>query len=301
MPLPPAARPATTTRKWALAARALGMSSGIFAMGIDIMRDWSAVGIGDRRPATCSEMACRRHRRSACLWRLITATFPSIPIRTRGAALRTGGLFKWSRSSWADYDRRSLSEGGVILERAHKPRRYRSRRLCWGSNTSAPRRTRCARCALPWGSALEWRIGTYVKATAESHGQIGDRANDGVRINGSELRAKVGGEAGIWAARSAAASSMRRPAAASIPIWSTTWAGSTLRISRSIPRLWQAKPASPRPAARATPRAAGQRNRRSCRAGAAQQLPAEPGHQPLSARIADLGQHQLPRSARARR
>ncbi len=39
-------------------------------------------------------------------------------------------------------------------------------------------------------------IGTYVKATAESHGQIGDRANDAVRINGSELRAKVFGEGG---------------------------------------------------------------------------------------------------------
>ena len=39
-------------------------------------------------------------------------------------------------------------------------------------------------------------IGTYVKATSESHAQIGDRANDALRINGAELRAKVVGEGG---------------------------------------------------------------------------------------------------------
>ncbi len=39
-------------------------------------------------------------------------------------------------------------------------------------------------------------IGTYVKATPESHAQIGDRANDALRINGVELHAKVVGEGG---------------------------------------------------------------------------------------------------------
>src|SRR5919205_981843 len=39
-------------------------------------------------------------------------------------------------------------------------------------------------------------IGTYVKATTESHADVGDKANDGIRINGRELRARVVGEGG---------------------------------------------------------------------------------------------------------
>src|SRR5690606_33553838 len=39
-------------------------------------------------------------------------------------------------------------------------------------------------------------IGTYVKATDERHGEVGDSANDGVRVNGAELRARVVGEGG---------------------------------------------------------------------------------------------------------
>ncbi len=39
-------------------------------------------------------------------------------------------------------------------------------------------------------------IGTYVKATRETHAQAGDRANDAVRVNGAQLRAKVVAEGG---------------------------------------------------------------------------------------------------------
>ncbi|WP_033368069.1 NAD-glutamate dehydrogenase domain-containing protein, partial [Dactylosporangium aurantiacum] len=39
-------------------------------------------------------------------------------------------------------------------------------------------------------------IGTYVKATSESHADVGDKANDYLRVNGRELRAKVVGEGG---------------------------------------------------------------------------------------------------------
>lgn len=42
-------------------------------------------------------------------------------------------------------------------------------------------------------------IGTYVKARRENDAEVGDRANDAVRINGDELRCKVVGKAAIWA------------------------------------------------------------------------------------------------------
>ena len=57
-------------------------------------------------------------------------------------------------------------------------------------------------------------IGTYVKAAAESHADVGDRANDAVRIDGRELRCKVVAEAATWASPSAAASRRRWPACA---------------------------------------------------------------------------------------
>lgn len=39
-------------------------------------------------------------------------------------------------------------------------------------------------------------VGTYVKSSAETHQQVGDRTNDGVRVNGAELRVKVVAEDG---------------------------------------------------------------------------------------------------------
>src|SRR5690606_23933524 len=39
-------------------------------------------------------------------------------------------------------------------------------------------------------------IGTYIKATGESHADVGDKANDGLRVNGNEVRARVIGEGG---------------------------------------------------------------------------------------------------------
>ena len=48
----------------------------------------------------------------------------------------------------------------------------------------------------PVGLLWNGGIGTYVKATAESHAQVGDKANDGLRVNGSEVRARCVGEGG---------------------------------------------------------------------------------------------------------
>jgi len=56
-------------------------------------------------------------------------------------------------------------------------------------------------------------IGTYAKAGSESNSDVGDRSNDAVRIDGSELRCKVIGEGGTWGSPSSAASSTRGTAA----------------------------------------------------------------------------------------
>ena len=71
-------------------------------------------------------------------------------------------------------------------------------------------------------------IGTYVKATDESHGEVRDRANDAIRADGREIRAKVVGEGGNLGCTQrgrveyAQSGGPERPAAASTPTSSTT-------------------------------------------------------------------------------
>jgi len=61
---------------------------------------------------------------------------------------------------------------------------------------------------------VERGIGTYVKASGESNGDVGDRSNDAVRIDAAMLNCKVVGEGGISASRSSAAWSSPSAAAA---------------------------------------------------------------------------------------
>ncbi len=108
-------------------------------------------------------------------------------------------LFRLPRSSWADYDRACLSAGGVVLERAHKSVALTPQaRALLGLEQERATPPEVVRAILKLPVDLLWNggIGTYLKASDESHGEIGDRANDAVRINGAELRAKVLGEGG---------------------------------------------------------------------------------------------------------
>ena len=65
-------------------------------------------------------------------------------------------------------------------------------------------------------------IGTYIKAASESHADVRDKANDEVRVNGGEMRAKVLGEGGNLGATQLAASNTGKAAAAAAPMPSTT-------------------------------------------------------------------------------
>jgi glutamate dehydrogenase len=108
-------------------------------------------------------------------------------------------LFALPRSSWDDYDRVKLSPGGGIFPRSAKrvelsePAR-RALHLEPGSLTPAE----LIRAILLAPADLLWNggIGTYVKASHESHEQVRDRANDAVRVDGRDLRVRVVGEGG---------------------------------------------------------------------------------------------------------
>lgn len=110
-------------------------------------------------------------------------------------------LFDLPRSSWDDYDRSLISEGGGVFSRAAKsvqitPQMRQALRLSDDVAALSPaeliRTLLCAPVDLLWNGG----IGTYVRASDETNEQIGDKANDTIRITGKELRVRVVGEGG---------------------------------------------------------------------------------------------------------
>ncbi|HSO07002.1 MAG TPA: NAD-glutamate dehydrogenase [Pelomicrobium sp.] len=108
-------------------------------------------------------------------------------------------LFALPRSSWADYDVGLISKGGGVFARSAKSIRLTPEaRACLGVDASAltPQELIQAILRAPVDLLYNGGIGTYVKASDETHADAGDRTNDGVRIDARELRCRVVGEGG---------------------------------------------------------------------------------------------------------
>jgi glutamate dehydrogenase len=108
-------------------------------------------------------------------------------------------LFNLPRSSWDDYDRKKIARGGGVYARTLKSITLSPQaQAMLGLEASAATPNEILRAILRMPADLLWNggIGTYVKATDESHNEVGDRANDAIRVNGAELRVKVVGEGG---------------------------------------------------------------------------------------------------------
>ena len=108
-------------------------------------------------------------------------------------------LFGLARSSWADYDRSLISAGGGVYPRTLKTIELSEaarKRLGTDRSTFSPNELLSVILRAPVDLLWNGGIGTYVKATGETHAEVGDRANDGLRVNGCELRCKMVGEGG---------------------------------------------------------------------------------------------------------
>ena len=108
-------------------------------------------------------------------------------------------LFKLPRSSWADYDPRLLSKGGGVHARSAKSITITPEaKAALGITAVALTPTELVNAILkaPVDLIYNGGIGTYVKASGEAHAQVGDRANDALRVNGRDLRCKVFAEGG---------------------------------------------------------------------------------------------------------
>ncbi len=110
-------------------------------------------------------------------------------------------LFALPRSSWADYDTSLISTGGGVFPRTLKavPITKQVRAVLGlpeSTATLTPSELIHAILAAPVDLLWNGGIGTYVKASTETHADAGDKANDAVRADGSELRCRVVGEGG---------------------------------------------------------------------------------------------------------
>jgi glutamate dehydrogenase len=110
-------------------------------------------------------------------------------------------LFHLPRSSWADYNTNLISAGGGVWPRSAKSVPISPQcRVALGLDETltslSPDQVISAILAAPVDLLWNGGVGTYVKASFQPHADAGDRSNDGVRIDASQLRAKVVGEGG---------------------------------------------------------------------------------------------------------
>jgi glutamate dehydrogenase len=108
-------------------------------------------------------------------------------------------MFALPRSSWADYDKTIISEGGGIFERAAKTIVLSPQvKTMLGATQDSLSGQELVKALLKMPVDLLWNggIGTYVRASTETNAEVGDSSNDAVRISANELRAKVVGEGG---------------------------------------------------------------------------------------------------------
>jgi glutamate dehydrogenase len=106
-------------------------------------------------------------------------------------------MFDLPRSSWADYDKKLISKGGGVFARSLKSIAL-SKEVRAMLGVDAPEMTPADLMTAILKTEAELLylggIGTYVKARHQANAEVGDKANDAIRINGADLRVKVVGE-----------------------------------------------------------------------------------------------------------
>ena len=108
-------------------------------------------------------------------------------------------LFNLPRSSWSDYGEGLISTGGGVFHRnAKQIALSKEAKARFGVSADALTPTELIKAILQAPADLLWNggIGTYVKSREESSVEVGDKANDDLRINGAQLRVRVVGEGG---------------------------------------------------------------------------------------------------------
>ncbi|MDQ6605390.1 MAG: NAD-glutamate dehydrogenase [Actinomycetota bacterium] len=169
-------------------------------LGTDIQRsDFTVVGIGDMSGDVFGNgMLLSPHIKLLAAFNHMHVFLDPDPDPAASFAERRR-LFELERSAWSDYNPSLISAGGGVHSRTAKSIALPPQvQAALGIEVDELSPSELIREILSAPVDLLWNggIGTYVKASDETHGEAGDKANDGVRRNGDELRCRVVGEGG---------------------------------------------------------------------------------------------------------
>ncbi|MET1008631.1 MAG: NAD-glutamate dehydrogenase [Gaiellaceae bacterium] len=169
-------------------------------LGVDVQAtDFTAVGIGDMAGDVFGNgVLLSRHLKLVAAFNHEHVFLDPDPDPEASYAERER-LFALPRSSWADYDTAAISAGGGVFPRTAKSIELSPEaRRALGIEAEALTPNELIRAILAAPVDLLWNggIGTFVKASTEQHLAVGDKANDALRVDGRDVRARVVGEGG---------------------------------------------------------------------------------------------------------
>ncbi|PMG13012.1 NAD-glutamate dehydrogenase [Vibrio splendidus] len=169
-------------------------------MGINCQTtDFTAIGVGDMAGDVFGNgMLLSKHIRMQAAFNHMHIFIDPNP-ESASSWLERERLFNLPRSSWEDYNKDLISQGGGIFSRRAKsiPLTPEIQKML-GTKKASMAPNDLIKAILSMQVDLLWNggIGTYVKSSNETHTDVGDRANDVLRIDGRDLKAKVVGEGG---------------------------------------------------------------------------------------------------------
>ncbi len=169
-------------------------------LGINVQdTDFTVVGVGDMGGDVFGNgMLLSEHIQLVCAFNHLHIFIDPNPDSAASFTERKR-LFEMPRSSWDDYDRALMSKGGGIFKRAAKSidiSPEMQQRFDIKEDKLTPTALLTAVLKAPVDLFWNGGIGTYVKASSETHADVGDKANDVLRVDAKELRCKVIGEGG---------------------------------------------------------------------------------------------------------
>jgi len=167
-------------------------------LGDDIQnKDFNVVGVGDMSGDVFGNgMLLSDHIRLLGAFNHLHIFVDPDPDAAKSLAERQR-LFALPRSSWSDYDPTLISAGGGVFDRSAKAIPISDQmRALFGITVERMAPSELIKAMLKAKCDLLWfgGIGTYVKSSHETHAEVGDRANDALRVSANELQARVVGE-----------------------------------------------------------------------------------------------------------
>ncbi len=172
------------------------------ALGRDCQsEDFTCVGVGDMSGDVFGNgMLLSRHIKLLAAFDHRHIFLDPNPDAAKSFAERAR-MFALPRSSWDDYDKSLITKGGGVYPRSAKSIPVSAEvRAALGIEGQveqlSPNELMSAILKAPVDLLWNGGIGTYVKASSETHADVGDRANNALRVNGKELRCKIVGEGG---------------------------------------------------------------------------------------------------------